>query len=158
MSPRSVILVAATFLVVPVLAAAPPKEAKKDTVDVAVIAILATNRNDKIDPKLACIARQVRKNHKELKGFQLATTARKSLNIGVKHVFEVLDGAQKVGVTVVHGADEKDRVQVKVAPPGMGEITYDTCCGKFLPIVTEFRTKDKELLIIAVCIKPCHEK
>ncbi len=157
MSPRSVILVPAALLVVPLLAAAPPKEAKKDTVDVAVIAILATNHNDKIDPKLACIARQVRKNHKELKGFQLATTARKSLNIGVKHVFEVI-GEQKVGVTVEHGADEKNRVQVKVAPPGMGEITYDTCCGKFLPIVTEFRTKDKELLIIAVCIKPCHEK
>jgi len=157
MSPRSVILVPAALLVVPLLAAAPPNEAKKDTVDVAVIAILATNHNDKIDPKLACIARQVRKNHKELKGFQLATTARKSLNIGVKHVFEVI-GEQKVGVTVEHGADEKNRVQVKVAPPGMGEITYDTCCGKFLPIVTEFRTKDKELLIIAVCIKPCHEK
>ena len=146
------------FYLVTLSSAAPPKGEKKETVDVAVIAILATDRNDKIDPKLACIARQVRKNHKELKGFQLATTARRSLNIGVKHVFEVLDGAQKVGVTVVHGADEKDRVQVKVAPPGMGEITYDTCCGKFLPIITEFRTKDKELLIIAVCIKPCHEK
>jgi hypothetical protein len=138
--------------------AAPPKEAKKDTVEVAVIAILATDRNDKIDPKLACIARQVRKTRKELTGFQLATMTRQSLAIGVKHVFEVLDGAQKVGVTVLRGADEKDRVQVKVAPPGMGEITYDTCCGKFLPIVTEFRTKDKELLIIAVCVRPCHEK
>ena len=35
----------------------------------------------------------------------------------------------------------------------MGEITYDTCCGKFLPIITPFRTKDKELLIIAVCVR-----
>jgi len=145
------------LLVGALLACAPPQDAKKDSVEVAVIAILATDHNDKIDPKLDCIARQVRKNHKELKGFQLATTARQSLNIGVKHVFEVV-GEQKVGVTVLHGADEKDRVQVKVAPPGMGEITYDTCCGKFLPIVTEFRTKDKELLIIAVCIRPCHEK
>jgi hypothetical protein len=142
------------------VASAPPKEAEcgdEKAVDVAVIAILATDRNDKIDPKLACIAREVRKKHKELTGFQLATMARKSLTIGVKDTFEV-KGAQKVGVTVVHGADDKNRVEVKVAPPGMGEITYDTCCGKFLPIVTEFRTKDKELLIIAVCIRPCHEK
>jgi hypothetical protein len=141
-------------------AAAPPKDAERGdekSVDVAVIAILATDHNNKIDPKLACIARQVRIRHKELTGFQLATMARQSLTIGVKSNFEVV-GEQKVGVTVVHGADRKNQVQVKMAPPGMGEITYDTCCGKFLPIVTEFRTKDKELLIIAVCIKPCHEK
>jgi hypothetical protein len=139
------------------LTATPLEDAKKDTVDVAVIAILATDRNDKIDPKLACIARQVRKTRKELTGFRLATLAQQSLTIGVKKEFEVV-GGQKVGVTVQQGADEKNRVQVKVAPPGMGEITYDTCCGKFLPIVTEFRTKDKELLIIAVCIKPCHDQ
>ena len=143
------------------VASAPPKEAEcgdeKKSVDVAVIAILATDRNDKIDPKLACIAREVRKTHKELTGFQLSTLARKSLTIGAKNTFEVV-GAQKVGVTVVHGADDKNRVEVKVAPPGMGEITYDTCCGKFLPIATEVRTKENELLIIAVCIKPCHDK
>jgi hypothetical protein len=139
---------------------APPKDAERrneKSADVAVIAILATDRNAKIDPKLACIAREVRKSHKDLTGFQLARMTRRSLTIGVKSDFEVVCG-QKVGVTVQHGADEKNRVQVKVAPPGMGEITYDTCCGKFLPIVTEFRTKDKELLIIAVCIQPCHEK
>ncbi len=82
---------------------------------------------------------------------------RKSLRIGVKHTFELI-GDQKVAVTVQQGADEKNRVQVKVGPPGMGEITYDTCCGKFLPIVTPFRTKDKELLILAVCVRTCHEK
>jgi hypothetical protein len=154
-----------SLLALLLVAVAPPKDVERShaergnekSVDVAVIAILATERNDNIDPKLACIAREVRKTRKELTGFQLARMTRKSLTIGVKSDFEVV-GAQKVGVTVQHGADEKNRVQVKVAPPGMGEITYDTCCGKFLPIVTEFRTKDKELLIIAVCIRPCHEK
>lgn len=149
-----------SWIALMLVAAAPPKEAacaNEKSVDVAVIAILATDRNDKIDPKLACIAKQVSKTHKDLTGFQLATIMRRSLTIGMKSTFEVV-GGQKVGVTVEHGANEKDRVQVKVAPPGMGEITYDTCCGKFLPIVTEFRTKDKELLIIAVCIRPCHEK
>jgi hypothetical protein len=139
------------------VSAAPPKAEEKQTVDVALVAILATDRNDKIDPKLTCIAKEVRKSYKELTGFRLATITRRSLTIGSKSLFEVT-GAQKVGVTVQHGADEKNRVEVKVAPPGMGEITYDTCCGKFLPIVTEVRTKDNELLIIAVCIKPCREK
>jgi hypothetical protein len=145
------------FLALMLLSAAPPKAEEKNTVDVALVAILATDRNDKIDPKLACIAREVRKTHKELTGFRMATLARKSLTIGSKSIFEVV-GSQKVGITVQHGANEKNRVEVKVAPPGMGEITYDTCCGKFLPILTEVRTKDNELLIIALCIRPCHEK
>lgn len=157
MSPRVVRGVARSLVALAFVAAAPLCQDEKEPVEVSVIAILATERNDKIDPKLACIARQVRKTHKELTGFQMATVARKSLTIGDKCVFEVV-GDQKVGVTVQRGADEKNRVQVKVAPPGMGEITYDTCCGKFLPIVTPFRTKDKELLILAVCVRPCHEK
>ena len=149
-----------SLLALMLFAAAPPKEAdcgNEKSVEVSIIAILATDRNDKIDPKLACIAREVRKGHKELTGFRLSTMTCRSLTLGVKSEFEVV-GGQKVGVTVQHGADEKNRVQVKVAPPGVGEITYDTCCGKFLPIFTEFRTKDKELLIIAVSIKPCREK
>jgi hypothetical protein len=160
MSARMVKFGCGALLFVMLAAAAPPKDDKrgdKKSVEVAVVAILATDRNDKIDPKLACIARQVRKNHKKLTGFQLSTIASKDLVVGVKSDYEVA-GSQKVGVTVVRGADEKNRVEVKVSPPGMGEITYDTCCGKFLPIVTPFRTKDDELLIIAVCIKPCHEK
>lgn len=149
--------IAVSLLVLAFVAAASAGDDEKEPVEVSVIAILATDRNDKVDPKLACIARQVRRTHKELTGFQMATVTSKSLAVGDRYVFEVV-GAQKVGVTVQQGADEKDRVQVKVAPPGMGEITYDTCCGKFLPIVTPFRTKDKELLIVAVCVRPCREK
>ena len=145
------------FVIFTLLAAAPPKDPERETVQVSVIAILATERDDKIDPKLACIARQVRKTHKELTGFQLATMTRKSLTVGDKSIFTVV-GEQKVGVTVQQGADEKNRVQVKVAPPGMGEITYDTCCGKFLPIVTRFHTKDKDLLILAVSVRTCRDK
>lgn len=140
------------MLVLSLLAAAPPKEEKKDTVEVAVVAILATDRDTKIDPKLGCIARQVRKTHKELTGFQMATMTRESLLIGGKHVFKLV-GAHQVGVAVQPGPNKKHCVQVKVAPPGMGEITYDTCCGKFLPIVTPVHTKNNELLIIAVCVR-----
>ena len=145
------------MLVLAVLSTASAKDEEKETVEVAVIAILASERDNKIDAKLACIAREVRRTHKELTGFQLATTTRRSLTLGKRSTFEVI-GDQKVAVTVQQGADEKNRVQVKVGPPGMGEITYDTRCGKFLPIVTRFRTKDRELLILAVCVRPCHDK
>jgi len=157
MSPGAVRRVGAGFVILTLLAAAPPKEEKKETVQVSVIAILATEHDDKIDPKLECIAREVRKTHKKLTGFQLAAMTGKSLTIGAREMFELV-GDQKVGVTVKQAADEKNRVQVKVAPPQMGEITYDTCCGKFLPLVTPFRTANKDLLIIAVRVQPCHGK
>jgi hypothetical protein len=158
MSPGAVRPLCAGLVILTLLDAAPPKEDEKETVQVSVIAILATERDDKIDPKLACIAREVRKSHKKLTGFHLATmTCNKSLAVGVKEMFEVV-GDQKVAVTVKESANEKNRVQVKVGPPQMGEITYDTCCGKFLPIVTPFRTKNHDLLIIAVRVQPCHGK
>ncbi|MGH7172729.1 MAG: hypothetical protein ACRELG_20805, partial [Gemmataceae bacterium] len=144
MSPRTIRYCCGALLVLTLSAAAPPKDEEKKTVEVSVVAILATERDNKIDPKLACIARQVRKTHKELTGFQLATLSRKSLPIGAKTIFEVI-GAQKVGITVQQATDEKHRVEVKVSPPGMGEITYNICCGKFLPIITPFHPKDKEL-------------
>jgi hypothetical protein len=147
----------AMLLALVLLGAAPREEEEKETVEVAVVAILASEKSDKIDPRLGCIAREVRKTHKELKGFQLATMTKKSLVVGEKSMFDAVE-KQKVAITVEQGADEKNHVQLKVGPPSMGQITYNTCCGKFLPIVTPFHTKDKELLIIAVCVRPCHDK
>ena len=146
-----------SFVIFTLLAAAPPKEPERETVLVSVVAILATERDDKIDPKLACIAREVRKTHPKLTGFQMVKMTRKSLAIGAKEAFDLLD-EQKAAVTVKQGADEKNRVEVKILPPSMGEITYDTCCGKFLPIVTRYQTKNKDLLILAVRVQPCHHK
>jgi hypothetical protein len=142
------------LILLPLVAAAADKEEKKETVEVAVVAILATDRNKDIDPKLECIARQVCKTHKELTGFQMGRMTRKSLAIGAKETFELI-GKQKATVTVVRGADENNHVQLKIDPPGLGEITYDTCCGKFLPIATPYRTKNNDMLILAVCVRTC---
>jgi hypothetical protein len=157
MSPGAVRRLGAGLVILTLLAAAPPKEERKETVQVSVIAILATERDDKIDPKLACIAREVRKKYKKLTGFQLAAMTGKSLAIGARETFELIDD-QKVVVTVKKAVDEKNCVQVRVAPPQMGEITYDTCCGKFLPLVTPVRIGKNDLLIIAVRVQPCHGK
>jgi hypothetical protein len=129
---------------------------EKDSVDVAVIAILASERSDKIDPRLACIAKQIREKNKELTGFQIATISRKPLVIGTQEKFDLV-GEQNVAVTVLKGADDKNCVQLKIAPPRMGEITYDTCCGKFMPLFTKYRTKNNELLIIAVSVRTCRK-
>jgi hypothetical protein len=145
------------LVVLALLAAAPPGRQDRETVQVSVIAILATERDETIDPKLACIAREVRRTHKELTGFQMGKIAKRSLAVGGKETFD-LGGDQKAVITVKQAADSKNRVEVKVEPPQMGEITYDTCCGKFLPIITPIRTKNNDLLIIAVRVQPCHDK
>jgi hypothetical protein len=45
-----------------------------------------------------------------------------------------------------------------VTPPLQGEIVYGCACGKFLPIITRFQTRDGERLILAVRVEPCHRK
>ena len=45
-----------------------------------------------------------------------------------------------------------------VGPPSMGEITYSTPCGKFLPIFTPILTRKGEKVIIAVRVQPCQKK
>jgi len=132
----------------------PVAEGADDKVRVCVVAILATDRDDKVDRRLKDIAREVRKIDPKLTGLQLAQLSCKSLEGGKDDKFELVDG-QSVAVTIQRKADKDDRVRVKVAPPLMGEITYSTPCGKFLPIVTPFRTKTNDLLIVAIRVQPC---
>jgi hypothetical protein len=147
----------AGFVVVALLASAPPKEDRKETVDVSVLVILASESDKKTDAKLACIAREVQKEHANLTGFRIVNMTKRSLAVGAKESFDLV-GDQKAAITVKRPADEKNRVEVKVSPPRMGEITYATCCGKFLPIVTPLRTQNNDLLILAVRVQPCREK
>jgi hypothetical protein len=132
-------------------------EEVKGKVRVCMVVILATESDKKIDKQLGPIAAEVRKMHPKLTGFHIEKVCCKSLAIGEKDQFELLDD-QSAAVTVQRGADKNDKVRLKVRPPKMGEITYSTACGKFLPIVTPYRNKSNDLLIIAVRVQPCHGK
>jgi len=128
-----------------------------EKVRVTVVTILATEHNEDVEPKLRCIAREVRKKHPRFTGFQMSRMCCKSLDVGARDDFDLVAG-QAASVTVLKGADKDNRVRLKVGPPSMGAITYDTACGKFLPIVTPFRTRDGDRLLIAVRVQPCHGK
>ena len=137
---------------------APPCDAPPDKVKVSMIVILASEANAKVDPRLTCIAAELKKKHPKLVGFQLAGKCScKSLTIGTKEAFDLIAN-ETAAVTVEQGADDDNFVQLKVEPPQMGEITYRTVCGKFLPIVTPVRMKDGSLVIIAVRVQPCNGK
>jgi hypothetical protein len=159
MSPSCVLGALALLLLPsdPAGAGAPCAGVQKQEVRVTVLTILATERNAKVDGCVECIAREVQKKYPKLTGFHRGPMSRKPILVGQKGTFDLVAGQVAV-VTVGHGADESNRVELKVAPPQMGEITYETCCGKFFPIVTHFRTNQNDLLIIAVRVQPCHGK
>jgi hypothetical protein len=141
---------------VPALVACEKQKAPKK-VRVSVVVILASEKDDQIDKKLECIAREVRKTHPRFKGFKMVNLSSKSVAVGSADVFELVE-EQQATITVQRAVDKMDRVRLKVGPPMMGEITYSTPCGKFLPILTPFRTKANEQVLIAVRVQPCNGK
>jgi hypothetical protein len=126
-----------------------------DNVKVCVVTILASPRTDGVDPRLKGIAEEIQKKKSRLKGFQLADMTCSSLATGEKWVIKLVDG-QKAEVVIDQSADKDDSVVLRVRAPLQGEIKYRTVCGKFLPIVTRYKTKDKrDRLILAIMVKPC---
>lgn len=130
----------------------PPRKVR-----VSVLVILASEKDTRVDRKLECIAREVRKMHPRFKGFRMANLSCKSVAVGAADLFELVEKEQ-ASITVQRAADKMDRVRLKVSPPMMGEITYSTPCGKFLPILTPLRTKNNDQVLIAVRVQPCNGK
>ena len=135
------------------LADAPVIRADERKVRITVAAILATDRNNTVDPKLARIAREIQKTDPQLTGFVLAQTTRKSLPVGGNFQFPLVD-QEVVDIVVDKGVDQQNMVSLKLKPPQLGEIVYMTACDKFFPIVTRYQTKDKDRLIIAIMVRP----
>jgi hypothetical protein len=128
-----------------------------DDVHISVVSILATDKNKNVDERVACVAREMQKVDPKLTGFSVARMTCKDIALGTKGCFEVVDG-QTVCVTAEHRC-EKDpsKVCLKVEAPKLGAITYQTCCDKFFPLVTRYRTKSGELLIVAVRVMDCKD-
>jgi hypothetical protein len=158
MSARSVLTHHWLFALVPLLALQAPIRAADDDVHISVVSILATTKNSTIDPRVSCVATQMQKIDPKLTGFSVARMTCKDVTIGNKDCFEIVDG-QKVCVTAEKRC-EKDpsRVCLKVEAPTLGAITYQTCCGKFFPLVTRYKNKNGDLLIVAVQVKTCKDE
>jgi hypothetical protein len=131
-----------------------PCRGEKDPVKVTLVVILASEEGNTIDPRLKAIAEEVQKLHPQLKSFKLKQMESKSLKPDVKTSFATVDD-KNADMVIKHGADKDNRVGLAVTAPSMGEIEYQSACGKFLPIVTRYQTKSKELLILAIRVQPC---
>jgi hypothetical protein len=126
-------------------------------VRVIVVVVLASKDHDRVDPKLAALAAEVRKRHEDLTGFKLAAAVQKSIPVGDSHTFELADG-KTMKMTVESSKDKTGRIAVTLHPPGLDEIKYACVCDKFVPVITPHVTKAGERLIIAVQAKPCTGK
>jgi hypothetical protein len=126
-------------------------------VRVSIVIILASETQTKVDKKVKDIAEEVKKIHPKLQGFVMKDLKCQSVKIGAATKIELIDG-QTTTITIQKAADKMDRIRLKVGPPAMGGITYETPCGKFLPIVTPHTTKNNEKLIIAIRVEPCKGK
>ena len=135
----------------------PPLRAEEPPIRVTVVAILASNKKDKIDKQLTELAAELRKKDPALKGFTLKRTNCLAMEIGAKESFQLIDELE--AVVRLRDKDKKtNRVSLTVTAPTLSAISYTTCCGKFFPLTTDHVTKDGERLIVAVMVRPCDDK
>ena len=127
-------------------------------IKVTVVAILGTDKNTHVCNELTDIAPELKKKNPKLTGFTLERSTCKSMKIGEKDLFHLVD-KEFVEVELRIKDDTTNRVSLTIKPPTMGAIEYTTCCGKCFPFFTGYRSKEKdEILIIAVMVRPCSKK
>src|SRR5262245_9287365 len=97
--------------------------ARAENIKVTIVAVLATDRDKEVDDQIKCIADEVRKREPALTGFRLARTSCKSLEVGSKDTFPLVDD-EAATVTIKQGADKDDWVELILKAPRVGEITY----------------------------------
>ncbi len=138
------------------VAAEPPTVPPQDEIKVSVVAILAHNRDKIVDPRLKCLADEITKAVPQFTGFQMGKMTCKAVAVGVREKFELVD-EEVAFLTVLHTDKKEKLIQIKLTPPQMGDVTYETTCGGFFTIITKYRTKNKEWLIVAVRVRPCQK-
>ncbi len=129
-----------------------PTVVRSEDLRVTVVAVLASETLMRIDEPIAELAAEVRKRFPNLQGFRIERTTSKLVLPNQKTTFPLTDQTV-LELTLHENKDGKSCLTVK--PPTLGEITYICKCGKYLPIVTKYRTPDKEVLIVAIMCKPC---
>ncbi|MCX8140411.1 MAG: hypothetical protein N3E46_12090 [Gemmataceae bacterium] len=123
-------------------------------VRVTVVVILASSAAGPIDPALEELAREVRKREPKLRSFRLAAVEAQSIPVGQQGLFTLVE-KQQAQVRIDTSPDARGRVRLTVSAPGVEQLSYTCVCDKYFPVVTPYRTRNGETLIIAIMAKPC---
>jgi hypothetical protein len=157
---RPFTVLASLLLVLPLVgrcaAADPP--APEERVKVTVAVILA-NGGDKVDGRLTCLAREIHELHPRLTGFRLGPMTTQSVPLGGAETFRLVDG-QVATIAVKRCTERPGCFCLDVKSKALvGEMTYSSVCGKYFPLVTEYKTKKEgDQLIIAFMVESCAGK
>jgi hypothetical protein len=111
-------------------------------VKVTVVVILASDRCPYIHPRLQEIAAEFQKGDPSMTGFMLVSMTEQSLPANKKFKFACVEGCC-VEVVIHRCADEANKVCLAVTAPLQDEILYRCVCGKFFPIVTRYRIRER---------------
>jgi hypothetical protein len=153
-------LLALALLVAPALTGrcADDPPAAEERVKVTVAVILA-NGDGKVDDKVKCVADHVRKMHPKLTGFHVGPTTTQPVALGGSEKFKLVDG-QEATITVKRCTECPARFCLEVKSQALvGEMVYTSVCGKYLPLVTDYKTKKAgDRLIIAFKVESCSGK
>src|SRR5262245_53984052 len=96
---------------------------RAEDVRVTVIAILAsTDKDAPVDKELEAVAALIRQKNPQFTGFRLGKMHCKPIAVGKEDTFPLIDD-EVATVSIVQGKDMKDRIQLKVKPPQLSEIT-----------------------------------
>jgi hypothetical protein len=135
-------------------AADPPEPRVKVTV-----AVILANADGKVDDKLKCVAAEVRKMHPKLTGFHVGPTTSQPIVLGGSEKFKLVDG-QEASITVKRCTECPGRYCLAIHSEALvGEMVYSSVCGKYLPLVTDYKTKGKgDQLIIVFKVEACDGK
>ncbi len=128
-------------------------------VEVTVVVVLAHDRDEKVAPKLDCLAKEIRKNNPKLTGFRLGQVTCKSVPLDGSETFPLADG-REAAVHVKRCGERPERFCLEVKSPSLvGAITYSAACGKYMPFDTGCVTKkDKDRIFLAVMVEACKKK
>src|SRR5262249_19727810 len=127
---------------------------KGEKIKVTLLVVLAKEDGASIDPRLQQLADEIQKRNPQLKSFRVQSMTSRDLRENQKSVFEMVD-KKTAEIVVKQAVDDGNRVDIGVTPPDQGEIVYRATCGKFVPIVTRYKTKASERLILALRVEPC---
>src|SRR5262245_66574944 len=103
------------------LLAAP--EVRAEDRQICVVAILASDKNTQVDPRVKSIAEEVQKVEPGLTGFRVARTTSKGIAVGARETFPLVDTEVLAVVLQQAGGKEKekdDRVRLAVKAPLAG--------------------------------------
>src|SRR5262249_60889862 len=97
-----------------------------------------------------------KKTDPSLTGFEVDSQNKKSMKIGETATFALVDKTE--ATVTLKERDESGCVTVLVKVPTFGELSYSCCCGKYVPLLTRYETKDKKKLVVAVMVQACKKK